>query len=95
MTKGRKESEEIVVVDIIKGIIGLIDPEDWQIHHYRQWGIEKLSEAERNRLIAEDKLARYWMKYPRVPYNYILTWEEPKIQGGSYSAKPRKYFKEE
>lgn len=82
--------EYLTAIVIRGGIIQLIKP-NGEIGYYRQRGIAKylqgfrnLLEAERS-LIKAGKLAKDWKKYPELPRNWSISFEDTEIMGRAYA----------
>lgn len=82
--------EYLTAIVIRGGIIQLIKP-NGEIGYYRQRGIDKylqgcrnLLEAERS-LIKDGKLAKDWKKYPELPRNWSISFEDGEIMGRAYA----------
>lgn len=82
--------EYLTAIAIREGIIQLIKP-NGEIGYYRQRGIDKYLQSCRNLLEVERSLikagilAKDWKKYPELPRNWSISFEDPEIMGRAYA----------
>lgn len=72
--------EYITAISIEAGLIFLIEP-NGELGWYRQRGIKTLTEAEIRSEVASGRLNPAWAKYPELPRNYSISFEDPEIMG--------------
>lgn len=76
----KRERVYATVIMIDRGIIQLVEP-DGTIGYYRQRGIQKLSEEERQQLIRRLKLHPNWKEFKELPSHYTIYYEDEEIMG--------------
>lgn len=86
--KQPKEKIYLTAVTIVGGIITLID-ENGDIRYYRQRGIDKISKADRQLLIASGMLQLQWEQFPELPKNVSISFEDPTIMGRARVTYPK------
>lgn len=86
-TSMKTERQYITAISIMQGIITLIEP-NGEIGYYRQRGIKALSPSVRDRVIHDGFLDKNWGKYPELPRNYTIYFEEPEIMGRAVATFP-------
>lgn len=86
-TSKKVERKYITAICIMQGIIELIEP-NGEIGYYRQRGIKALSPSVRDRVIKDGFLDKNWGKYPELPKNYTIYFEDPEIMGRAVATFP-------
>lgn len=86
-TSKKVERKYITAICIMKGIIELIEP-NGEIGYYRQRGIKALSPSVRDRVTKDGFLDKNWGKYPELPKNYTIYFEDPEIMGRAVATFP-------
>lgn len=82
-----KERQYLTAVSIIGGIITLIDL-DGNIKYYRQRGIGKLTDGQRQGLIAMGLLQRNWSMFSELPSYISISFEDPESMGKARASYP-------
>lgn len=83
----RKEREYLTAVTIVGGIITLIDI-NGSIQYYRQRGIKKLTDKQRQMLISIGLLQRDWERFKELPSHISISFEDPSIMGKARATYP-------
>lgn len=79
-TAKKQEVVELTAINIIAGIIALID-ENGNIAYYRQRGIQRIDEPTRRMLMQSGFLNPQWASYKELPRNIRIAFEDESIQG--------------
>lgn len=82
-----KERVYLTAISIDGGIITLIE-ENGSIENYRQRGIQKLTDCQRNNLIHLGVLFANWRQYRELPAHYSIEFEDEEIQGRAQANFP-------
>lgn len=87
--KPRKKVERqyLTAITIVSGIITLINY-NGNIQYYRQRGIQKLTDMQRNKLIHLGLLQKNWEMFPELPSYISISFEDPKIMGRARASYP-------
>lgn len=87
--KPRKKVERqyLTAVTIVGGIITLIDYYG-NLKYYRQRGIQKLTDTQRNKLIHLGLLQKNWEMFQELPSYISISYEDPKIMGRARASYP-------
>jgi len=83
----KKEREYLTAITIIGGVITLINYEG-TICYYRQRGISKFTDKQRQILINAGILQRNWEQYPELPRHISISFEDPTIMGRARATYP-------
>lgn len=86
-TKEKKEREYLTAITICSGIITLIDY-NGNICYYRQRGIGKFTDKQRQILIGAGLLQRNWEQYKELPRHISISFEDPEIMGRARATYP-------
>lgn len=84
----KKERQYLTAVTIVSGIITLIDY-NGNICYYRQRGISRLSDKQRQVLINAGLLQRNWEKYKELPSYISISFEDPSVMGKARATYPK------
>lgn len=87
MTKQKVERQYLTAVTIVGGIITLIDI-NGNIAYYRQRGIQKLTDSQRQKLIYLGLLQRNWNTFKELPSYISISFEDPSIMGRARASYP-------
>ena len=83
----KKEREYLTAITVVSGIITLIDS-NGIIQYYRQRGIKKLTDKQRQMLISIGLLQRDWEKFKELPSHISISFEDPSIMGRARATYP-------
>ena len=83
----KKERQYLTAVTIVAGIITLIDY-NGNICYYRQRGIKKFTDKQRQLLMSCGLLARNWEQYKELPPYISISFEDPEIMGRAQASYP-------
>lgn len=83
----KNNREYLTAVHIINGIILLIEP-DGSLGEYRQRGIQTLSPYAIQNEIKRGRLNANWKKFPELPKNYSIAFEDVEIMGRALATYP-------
>lgn len=83
----KKQREYLTAITIIGGIITLLDS-NGSIVYYRQRGINKIPEQQRNALISAGFLQRNWANFKELPSHISISFEDPEIMGRARASYP-------
>jgi hypothetical protein len=86
--KETHEREYLTAVSICSGIITLIDM-NGNICYYRQRGIKKFTDQERQVLISSGFLQKNWEQFKELPSYISISFEDPEIMGKARATYPR------
>lgn len=82
-----QERQYLTAVSIVAGIITLIDYTG-NIQYYRQRGIKRFSDKQRQVLISSGLLVQNWEKYKELPSNISISFEDPEVMGRAQASYP-------
>lgn len=83
----RQERQYLTAISIVSGIITLIDY-NGNICNYRQRGIGKFTEKQRQVLISAGLLQRNWEQFKELPSYITISFEDPEIMGKARATYP-------
>lgn len=83
----KREREYLTAITIVGGIITLID-NNGSIQYFRQRGIKKIPDKQRQILISIGLLQRDWERYKELPSNISISFEDPSIMGRARATYP-------
>lgn len=83
----RQERQYLTAISIVSGIITLIDY-NGNICTYRQRGIGKFTEKQRQVLISAGLLQRNWEQFKELPSYITISFEDPEIMGRARATYP-------
>ena len=87
MASVKREREYLTAITVVGGIITLID-NNGSIQYYRQRGIKKLTDKQRQMLIGIGLLQRDWERYKELPSHISISYEDPSIMGRARATYP-------
>ena len=82
-----QERQYLTAISIVSGIITLIDY-NGNICNYRQRGIGKFTEKQRQILISAGLLQRNWEQFKELPSYITISFEDPEIMGKARATYP-------
>jgi hypothetical protein len=85
--KEKKEREYLTAITICGGIITLIDM-NGNICYYRQRGIKRFTDQQRQLLIANGFLQKNWEQFKELPGHISISFEDPEIMGRARATYP-------
>jgi hypothetical protein len=85
--KEKREREYLTAVTICGGIITLVDL-DGNIAYYRQRGIKRFTDQQRQLLIANGFLQKNWEQFKELPSYITISFEDPEIMGKARATYP-------
>ena len=88
----KKERQYLTAVTICGGIITLIDY-NGNICYYRQRGINKFTDKQRQLLINAGMLQRNWEQYKELPSHISISYEDPETMGRATYPNPEEVAK--
>lgn len=83
----KKERQYLTAITICGGIITLLDY-NGQVCYYRQRGINKFSDKQRQLLISAGLLQRNWEQFKELPSHISISYEDPEIMGRARATYP-------
>ena len=83
----QRERQYLTAVSIIAGVITLIDY-NGNLQQYRQRGIKRFSDKQRQVLISCGLLVQNWEKYKELPSNISISFEDPEVMGKAQASYP-------
>lgn len=83
----KKERQYLTAVSIVGGIITLIDY-NGNIRYFRQRGIKKLTDSQRQKLIYLGLLQKNWETFAELPSHISISFEDPEVMGRARASYP-------